>query len=395
MPDRPHQPPSQPHASAPVAFPANPTQRPQPFNPPTVGFVTDRELSGELPRELHPSTTAATSPSDRYAHSAGYAHSADRASWTHPPRPTPGWQLWCKNLSLMTTGGVLFIIAFGLIGMWQSGGQLLHHLRQALTLTTAPAQVDIRSIVVQQVRGASELTTAVYSMESVVPTSRERTLGSYVIGKTTLLYIAHGEVRAGVDLSTLQPQNIQVNGDQIALVLPPAKILDSKIDVNRSKVYDYDRGFLGLGPDVAPELQVLAQQETLAKIVQTACNDGILQSATDRAQLVVSQLLSTAGYPQIQITTQSPGTESCAATVSPATVSPATVSPAAIPPATVSPASVSPASVSPATVSPAAIPPAATSPLPDSSSAPIPVPLPEASPLPSLPVVPLPNSAAL
>jgi hypothetical protein len=232
-----------------------------------------------------------------------------------------------KNLSLMATGGMLVLGLLLLLGMWRTGSGFLNNLRSLFTVTEPPAKVDVRSMVVQQVRGASELTTAVYSMESVVPTSRERTIGGYVIGKTTLLYIAHGEVRAGVDLATLQPEDVQITGDALSLRLPPPKILDSKIDVNRSQVYDYDRGFMGLGPDVAPELQELAQRETLSKIVETACTDGVLQSANERAKLAVSQLLTTAGYSQFTIETQAPTVEACIASSAPASTPPTLIVP--------------------------------------------------------------------
>ncbi len=202
---------------------------------------------------------------------------------------------------------------FSLFGLWRTGKQFLEHLWPGFAVSEPPAKVDIRSLVVQQIRGASELTTAVYTMESVVPTSREQTFGGYVIGKTTLLYIAHGEVRAGVDLAALRPEDVQLAGKTISLRLPPPKILDSKIDVNRSRVYDYDRGFMGLGPDVAPELQELAQRQTLAKIVAAACTDGVLQAANERAKLAVSQLLTTAGYSQFTVTTQPPTDATCAA----------------------------------------------------------------------------------
>lgn len=236
-----------------------------------------------------------------------------------------------KNLALITTGSLVMLGLLTVAGLWRMGGQFFERLSAIFAVATPPAQVDIRSMVVQQVRGASELTTAIYSMESVVPTSRERTLGNYVIGKTTLLYIAHGEVRAGVDLATLQPSDVQVVGEAITLRLPPPKILDSKIDVNRSKVYDYDRGFMGLGPDVAPELQELAQRETLAKIVETACTSGLLQSANDRAKLTVSQLLTTAGYRQLTVEPQPPVPENCVApNLSPAPTAP-TISPTTSP----------------------------------------------------------------
>jgi hypothetical protein len=239
-------------------------------------------------------------------------------------------------------------------------------------------------MVVQQVRGASELTTAVYTMESVVPTSRERTLGGYVIGKTTLLYIAHGEVRAGVDLATLRPEDVQIAGTTATLRLPPPKILDSKIDVNRSKVYDYDRGFMGLGPDVAPELQELAQRETLSKIVEAACTDGVLQAANDRAKLAVSQLLTTAGYTQFMVTTQPP-TETCAASSLPSPTPLPSTSPALPSPALPSPAPSVAVTPLPATPLPSPVP--SPVPSPDSSLAPSAIPNPSAAPTPVQPAL--------
>jgi hypothetical protein len=217
-----------------------------------------------------------------------------------------------RNLSLMATGGTVLLALFTVVGVWRSGERFFENVQSMFTAPQPPPQVDVRSLVVQQVRGVSELTTAIFAMEAVVPASRDRTLGGYTIGKTTLLYIAYGEVRAGVDLAELDENDIQVTNDTIRLRLPAPEILDSKIDVNRSRVYDYDRGFLGLGPDAAPDLQQLAQQETLQKVVEAACAQGILQEANDRAELAVSQLLTTAGYANFSVETQPPADTACA-----------------------------------------------------------------------------------
>jgi hypothetical protein len=216
-----------------------------------------------------------------------------------------------RNLILMTTGGIVLIaILFG-VGTLRSGVRFFEGLNAMFNMSPPKPEVDVRSIVVHQVRGASELTTAVFTMEAVVPTRQDRTLGGYKIGSTTLLYIAYGEVRAGVDLKDLDTNDVTLVNDTIQLQLPPPRILDSKIDVNRSSVYDYDRGFLSLGPDVAPQLQTLAQQETLKKITTTACSEGVLEQANDRAQLVVEKLLNTAGYKQVEVKTQSPLPGTC------------------------------------------------------------------------------------
>lgn len=182
----------------------------------------------------------------------------------------------------------------------------------AIATNRQPApHVDVRTLVVQQVRGASELTTAVFAMEAVVPTKRDRTLAGYTVGTTTLLYIGYGEVRAGVDLNQLTSEDITIQGDRITVQLPPPIILDSKIDVNRSTVYDYDRGFLSLGPDAAPQLQQLAQQATLAKITEAACQQQLLDEANTRAEQVIQRLLKTAGYANVTVLTQPVSAAAC------------------------------------------------------------------------------------
>ncbi len=212
-----------------------------------------------------------------------------------------------RNLMLITTGGTMMIALIFGIGLWRTGSGFFRQLAAIFNMAQPAPQVDVRSVIVRQVKGASELTTAVFTMEAVVPASQARTLGGYPIATTTLLYIARGQVRAGVNLEELKTDNVKVVNNTIELQLPPPRILDSKIDVNHSQVYDYNRGFLGLGPDTAPQLQAIAQQETLKKIVSTACNEGVLKEANNRAQLAVSQLLSTAGYKNFEVKIQPPG----------------------------------------------------------------------------------------
>jgi hypothetical protein len=216
-----------------------------------------------------------------------------------------------KNLSVIITGGVLVVSAVTLFGAWQSGARIIDQIYEAFTAPQPEPEIDMQPILMQQLRGISELTTAVFAMQTVVPASRDRTVGGYVIGRTTLLYIAYGEVRAGIDLSSIQAEDIQINGDSISIQLPPPQILDSKVDVNRSKVYDYDRGFLGLGPDAAPELQDLATQTTLQQIVEAACAQGVLQTASTQAQETIRQLLLTAGYANSTVQVQQPAHGTC------------------------------------------------------------------------------------
>ncbi len=217
-----------------------------------------------------------------------------------------------KLLAIATTGGAVMLASLAGLAFIRSGSQFMEGVKTAFTLQPPEEKVDVRTVVVAQVRNVSELTTAVFTMEAVVPAESDRKLGDYTIGKTNLLYVAYGEVRAGVDLEELSTNDVTTSdtetGRRVTLTLPPPKILDTKLDMARSEVYDYSRGFFNLGPDRAPELQEMAQKEALAKIERAAFEQNILGQANDRAELVVTQLLKSAGFDEVVIKT-SPAAE--------------------------------------------------------------------------------------
>lgn len=187
------------------------------------------------------------------------------------------------------------------------GTQFFSEMGAMLRISNSLPKVDERTVIITQVRGVSELTTTVFMMETVVPVSQDAVLGDkFLVGTTKLLYIAHGEVRAGFDLSNLTTADVVIEGETLMIHLPPPQILDRKIDVNRSTVYDYNRGFLGLGPDTALELQTLAQRNSLNRIVEAACQNGVLEKANERAELVLTRLINVSGYKEVKIKTQPP-----------------------------------------------------------------------------------------
>ncbi len=213
-------------------------------------------------------------------------------------------------LAIATTGGAIMLASIAGIAFLRSGSQFMEGVKLAITPKPAEDTVDVRTVVVEQVREVSELTTAIFTMEAVVPAQSDRKLGEFTVGKTNLLYVAYGEVRAGVDLEALETADVTTSetGDtEITLTLPSPTILDTKIDVDRSNVYDYNRGFLNLGPDRGVELTAMAQKEAKVKIVAAACEQNILNQANDRAELVVGQLLRSAGFDNVVIQT-TPGT---------------------------------------------------------------------------------------
>ncbi|BAZ51892.1 hypothetical protein NIES4103_45510 [Nostoc sp. NIES-4103] len=165
------------------------------------------------------------------------------------------------------------------------------------------------SIIVRQIQDVSELTTATFEMDAVVPVSQK----DYLILESKLLYIAHGNVRVGVNLNEFQAEDVKIKGDKITVTLPPLKILDSKLDLKHSSVYSYDRGFLGWGPDVV-NLQAQAQLEAIHKVEKAACQGWLIKEASDRVEKTVdhllNQVLKDKGY-KITVNAQLPAEGSC------------------------------------------------------------------------------------
>jgi hypothetical protein len=216
-----------------------------------------------------------------------------------------------KKFLLMTTGGIAVTILLILWEMWQTGNRLKSGIEAFLSAPQPTPVINSRNAIVRQIKETSELTTSVFVTETVVPTFQERKIGNVVLGTTKLLYIARGEVKAGINLRDLTAEAVKVRNDTIEIYLPAPTILDNKIDVDRSSVYHYDRGFLGLGPDVAPQLQTLTQRKTLEKIVASACREGILERANERAQLAITQILTASAKESIKVITTPPSSSTC------------------------------------------------------------------------------------
>ncbi|MCA1993955.1 MAG: DUF4230 domain-containing protein, partial [Coleofasciculus sp. S288] len=82
-----------------------------------------------------------------------------------------------RNLTLMTTGGIVLMALLLGFGMWRSGSRFFEVLHTMFNLSASKPEAEIRSLIIRQIRGASELTTAVFTMEAVVPAHQNRTLG--------------------------------------------------------------------------------------------------------------------------------------------------------------------------------------------------------------------------
>jgi hypothetical protein len=166
------------------------------------------------------------------------------------------------------------------------------------TPTLAPTPTIITSsTVVQQIQRFSRLETSSYSVQSVV--SAERPGGLLGIGRQKVLIIVHGTVIAGIDLSKLRPEDVTVSpdGKQVKVRLPEVEILSRYLDEEATQLYDHQTG-LFTQPDSS--LVIEAQQMGMSRVMQAACEGGIMKRATDDGQKALSEFLRAVGFEVIQ-----------------------------------------------------------------------------------------------
>jgi hypothetical protein len=157
--------------------------------------------------------------------------------------------------------------------------------------TSAPA-------VVEKIRQLSRLESVNYSVDKIVEGNRQSPLVPDFLAGDRMLFIAHGDVIAGVDLTQLGKNDVQVNGDSAEVRLPQAEILTTRIDNTKSRVYERNTGLLVVAD---PNLESQVRQAAEEQIRQAALDDKILEKATDNARVTVTGLLYALGFHKVDV----------------------------------------------------------------------------------------------
>lgn len=209
-----------------------------------------------------------------------------------------------KVLAWLAVGAFFVVLSLAAAGLYRRAARLLEDPGAAIrgvastTLATATPQVLAGPALLLRLQGASELTTALHDLQTVVEVEQERRLGDFTVGSTRLLYVGVGRVRAGIDLSLLGPDAFREGSEGLTVHLPAPRILDKKLDVERSYVFDQERSLLG---PLDPTLQSQAERAALEQILLAACAQGILPAAAERAELAVRLLLQDAVPGPVQV----------------------------------------------------------------------------------------------
>jgi hypothetical protein len=159
------------------------------------------------------------------------------------------------------------------------------------TPTVLPDPVTI----INQIRPLSRLETIQYTIEKVITAEVGQTALAPLFGDR-LLFVGHGYVIAGIDLSKMRSQDLAFEDGMLMIHLPEAEIFVATLDNDKSYVYDRDTGLLTHG-DI--NLETTARQAAEDQIRSAALDDGILAHAQTNAVTFLESLLNNLGYPQV------------------------------------------------------------------------------------------------
>ena len=166
-------------------------------------------------------------------------------------------------------------------------------------LQERPARTTTDDVVVEGVRELDKLAT-VRVTESIIVTresASDNALDRLFSGEKVLL-VASGNVEAGVDLSEIGEDDVQVRGDTVTIILPESEVLSATLDEDKTRVYDRDYAPLNLRPndDLVEEARATAEE----RIEAAARENGILDTAETNAEDSIRALAKALGFKEVR-----------------------------------------------------------------------------------------------
>jgi len=202
---------------------------------------------------------------------------------------------------------ILIVVAFGVyyiiqtihdatqqaVAPWQQANTALQTQVSDL-LHPTPTIIPDPITYINQIQALARLETIRYSAEQVVEVEENQGALGFLFGNKLFCEV-HGAVIAGIDMSKLQPGDMNLQNGVLYVKLPPSEVFDVPLDDGKTQILDPTNGLL-----VAPDLNQVpeCQQGAKDKILQAAIDDGILDQAEKNAQVFLSGFFSSLGYPK-------------------------------------------------------------------------------------------------
>ena len=210
-------------------------------------------------------------------------------------------------LSLLAVAAILAVASAVNLTINTALNPLLHTNSQLGTqvsqlLHPTPTIIPDPVTIINQVQALARLETIRYTIEKVITAETNQGVLAPLFGDR-LLFVAHGYVIAGIDMSKIKPEDLWLSGTVLNVRLPAAEVLVATVDNEKSYVYDRQTGLLAKGD---PTLETQARQVAEQEITKGALDDGILDQASANAQTYLRWFFETLGYKQINFVPPTP-----------------------------------------------------------------------------------------
>src|SRR5215208_18418 len=164
-------------------------------------------------------------------------------------------------------------------------------------------------VLIKSLENLSDYHAATANMQVVVDVEEDaRLLPSFIKGERTL-FVAAGTVDAAVDFRGLakDPDAVKVSSDRraVTLTLPAPKLLEPRLDPDRTRVYDRDRGVLDRVQDALSDRpgdeQPLYQLADDKLAAAAGADPKLLQTAERNTRSMLEGLLRGVGFEKVTI----------------------------------------------------------------------------------------------
>lgn len=169
---------------------------------------------------------------------------------------------------------------------------------------STPTALRSTPSVVVAVRDLARLESAEYHIERVIDLrDRQSRLFGLIRTQDAILLVAVGQVTAGIDLTELADGDVTVDreGGSAVIVLPPARVLSTRLDNERTWVYARSTDVLAQRKE---DLETRARQEAERTLEQSAVDGGILERARTNAERTIATFVRSLGYTSVSVTSR-------------------------------------------------------------------------------------------
>jgi hypothetical protein len=154
--------------------------------------------------------------------------------------------------------------------------------------------------IIFDIRDLGRLETTEFAMRTIIDLENDPSnLWQEIFGTDKLMLMAEGEVVAGFDLQKMtQKRDIQVQGTTVRIILPAPEVLYSRIDNEKTYVYERQTGLLTTpDPTLEGRARLLAERD----MVKWAEQRGIYQKAEAVGRVYLENFLRSLGFTKVTI----------------------------------------------------------------------------------------------